>query len=328
MKCMQRQPWVRTPAPNDDARDDVRPASASLAVALDATSVDLLRAADTGARASAMLRAQREHGNAFVQRTVQRQRRDPLGNLPHDNRGHGDDPGEELRRFAQQQLGRLSAEAQRRLVRAWREAPGGVIAAATVLGAAGVTYLVGTRSRLPSLPGIPLDFLGPVFRGITVNVDAGGTITAPESLQLRLSYSEGRDSYTRSAVSVQQPQAVAGFDAAAIAASVEGPEFETEAPGRGPRSNLSGPNLAELVRTIGDALHAAARRHEARPDIHLNLTDYGPLPNTFGTGLRRIVAAVRPGLPLDTEFRRIRFFVHQGTHVRWIAIVPEEDAEP
>src|SRR5262245_41530066 len=64
-----------------------------------------------------------------------------------------------LMHYASQHLGRLQEQALNDLARAWRESPGGVIAAGAILGSAGVAYLVGTGSNLPPIPAIPLDFL-------------------------------------------------------------------------------------------------------------------------------------------------------------------------
>src|SRR6266704_729106 len=105
---------------------------------------------------------------------------------------------EVLKKYAEDNLGKLKEEALDQLAKAWRESPGGVIAAGAILGAAGVTYLVKTGSELPSIPPIPLDFLAkraPIFKGAELNIEVKGPITGPESFKVSITFHEqaGKD---------------------------------------------------------------------------------------------------------------------------------------
>jgi hypothetical protein len=98
-----------------------------------------------------------------------------------------------LKKYAEDNLGPLKEKALNDLAKAWKESPGGVIAAGAVLGAAGVTYLVKTGSSLPSIPAIPLDFLAkkaPIFKGAELNIEVKGPITGPESFKITITFRE------------------------------------------------------------------------------------------------------------------------------------------
>ena len=98
-----------------------------------------------------------------------------------------------LTHYASQHLGPLRDQALQDLSRAWRESPGGVIAAGTVIGAAGIAYLVGTGASIPSIPAIPLDFLAgraPVLRGAELNIQVTGPITGPDSFRVSITFHE------------------------------------------------------------------------------------------------------------------------------------------
>ena len=95
--------------------------------------------------------------------------------------------------YASENLAPLKEKALNDLARAWREAPGGVIAASAILGAAGVTYLIKTGTNLPKIPSIPLDFLAgraPVFKGAELNLEVNGPITSPSSFKVSITFHE------------------------------------------------------------------------------------------------------------------------------------------
>jgi hypothetical protein len=101
---------------------------------------------------------------------------------------------EALKKYAEDNLGKLKEEALDRLAKAWKESPGGVIAAGAILGAAGATYLVKTGADLPAIPAIPLDFLAkraPIFKGAELNIEVKGPITGPESIMVKITFHEG-----------------------------------------------------------------------------------------------------------------------------------------
>jgi hypothetical protein len=100
---------------------------------------------------------------------------------------------EVLKKYAADNLGPLKEKALNDLAKAWKESPGGVIAAGAILGAAGVTYLVKTGSSLPSIPAIPLDFLASrasIFKGAELNIEVKGPITGPESFKVSITFHE------------------------------------------------------------------------------------------------------------------------------------------
>jgi hypothetical protein len=228
---------------------------------------------------------------------------------------------EQLLRNVRETIGPLEDEAKRRLARAWQEAPGGVIAAAAIVGAAGVTYLVGTRSALPGLPAIPLDFLGGPFRGADIQLQLDGPVTSPESFRFRITFREqGAARRQRGAT-----EAAASIDVyanpEAIAKQVDGPEFETEIPGEGPDTNLSGPNLANVVRVIGNGMLDGARRREIRP--YVDLGELPPTPPTFIDGLRRIVDALIASAPGTLgRIEQVNIRVYRGGQLRFIPVRP------
>src|ERR1041385_5871885 len=99
-----------------------------------------------------------------------------------------------VKKYAEDNLGKVKEEALCQLGKAWKESPGGVIATGTIIGAAGVAYLVGTKGDIPSIPAIPLDFLAkraPIFKGAELNVEIKGPITGPESIKITITFHEG-----------------------------------------------------------------------------------------------------------------------------------------
>lgn len=95
--------------------------------------------------------------------------------------------------YASKNLKPLEDKALEDLAKAWKEAPGGVITAAALLGAGGVTYLVKSGSNVPSLPAIPLDFLAgkvPAFRGAEAKITVTGPITNPQSFSVSITFHE------------------------------------------------------------------------------------------------------------------------------------------
>jgi N-acetylmuramoyl-L-alanine amidase len=238
------------------------------------------------------------------------------------------DPADVAQRLLQHYLGpylgRLSEEAKRRLLEAWREAPGGVIAAAAILGSAGIGYLVGTNSPLPSIPAIPLDTLGGVFQGAELQLRLNGPITSPESFQFMLTFRE-RPSPARRRESAPASEVIddllpRGVTPEQIATQIDGPEFETEVPGEGPESDIA-LYLGELVRSIANNLLLEMSRDPARP--WLDLGQLPPLPGNFGRGLQRLIDALVQALPdRFGSIEQVSFVTHHGDQVRWIPVIP------
>lgn len=174
---------------------------------------------DSATRARAINRLQQERGNVYVQRMLaelpqasgvrvqredtpprdpeqaereQREQQAQQARQPSEER-LADTAKDLLRHYASEYLRPLGDRALRDLARAWREAPAGVIAAGTILGTAGIAYLIGTGSNLPRIPPIPLDFLAgrlPVFRGAELNVQVTGPITGPDSIRCSITFRE------------------------------------------------------------------------------------------------------------------------------------------
>ncbi len=169
-----------------------------------------------GQRQRATLALQQAVGNAQVQRelaqqaaVVQRDDEKPVGDPAQVEQQQRDKQAadaakpagervvsasrELVMHYAAENLKSLGDEALRQLVRAWRETPGGVIAAGTIIGAAGVAYLVGTNGSLPEIT-IPLDFLAekvPALRGAELKFELSGPVTKPEGIQLGITFHEG-----------------------------------------------------------------------------------------------------------------------------------------
>ncbi|HKG24833.1 MAG TPA: hypothetical protein VKB09_04250, partial [Thermomicrobiales bacterium] len=182
--------------------------------------------------------------------------------------------GKELvMKYAEKYLGRLSDEAKKRLADAWDESPGGVIAAGAVIGGAGVAYLVGTKSALPGLPAIPLDVLGGPFVGATIELQVGGPVTSPESFGFKITFSEQAKKRRKHSTTKTAPNIYTYANPEVIAQQVDGPAFETQVPDADSDTNLSGANLANLVRIIGNGMLDGASRKDTRPYV-----DLGELP--------------------------------------------------
>lgn len=184
-----------------------------------APNASLLAVVDTPARARLVTQLQQTQGNAYVQRVVAAQARslavqrddppqtpdrqppvDPDRQRQQQQQGLQTPTADRLTdaaknlalHYAGQYTRGLQDEALRQLARAWREAPGGVIAAAAIIGAEGVAYLVGTQGSLPDIP-VPLDFLAgrvPAFRGATVTLHLGGPVTNPNAASATITFRE------------------------------------------------------------------------------------------------------------------------------------------
>jgi len=229
-----------------------------------------------------------------------------------------------LAQYLRPYLDRLSGEAKRRLIEGWRESPGGVIAAGSILGAAGVAFLVGTNSALPTLPAIPLDTLGGPFQGAELQLRLNGPITSPESFQFVLTFREppaARPARERPRDSATIDELLPpGHGPEQIATQIDGPEFETEVPDQGPSSDIA-LYLAEFVRGIGNQLLREVEREPARP--WLDLGQLPPLPGNFGVGLTRLIDALIEALPERFgSIEQVSFITHAGSDVRWIPVIP------
>jgi hypothetical protein len=233
----------------------------------------------------------------------------------------GDSAKELLMKYAEQYLGRLGDEAKKRLADAWDEAPAGVIAAGAVVGAAGVAYLVGTKSALPDLPAIPLDVLGGPFTGATMELELKGPVTSPESFGFKITFHEqGAQKRKRKATNAP-PNIYTYANPEVIAQQVDGPEFETEVPEAGPDTNLRGGNLANLVRIIGNGMLEGASKHETRP--YVDLGELPPTPPGFVDGLKRIVEALIAAAPsVLGKIEQVNFRVYRGGQLRFLPIRP------
>jgi len=96
----------------------------------------------------------------------------------------------------------------------------------------------------------------------------------------------------------------------AIAARIDGPEFESEVPGRGPQSNLS-TFLPDLVATVIDKMILAAHDGKDRVDIEMPLGDI-PIPSGLSIGLQRMVDAIVATDPkLMGGFQQVGFLIYQ-----------------
>jgi N-acetylmuramoyl-L-alanine amidase len=221
-------------------------------------------------------------------------------------------------------LNRLGDEAKRRLVEAWRESPGGVIAAGAILGAAGIGYVVGTGSSIPALPAIPLDALGGIFQGAELKLKLDGPVTNPDAFQFVVTFRERvRRQPARSAPAPREyiDELLAGGPTPEqIATQIDGPEFETEVPGQGPSSDIA-LYLGEFVRGIGNALLEEVKKDPEHPWIDLG--ELPPLPADFGRGLQRIIDALVDAVPSRFgSIQQVSFITRVGGEVRWHAAIP------
>ena len=250
---------------------------------------------------------------------------DGAGDAPEPQRA---DPARVAERLLLHYLGpyltRLSDEAKRRLVDAWRESPGGVIAAAGIVGSAGIAYLVGTESALPALPAIPLDALGGIFRGAELRLQLSGPVTDPTSFQFSVTFHE-RPAPRRARDVAPDGEYIDdlladGNKPEDIAARVDGPEFETEVPGEGPGSDIA-LYLGEFIRTLANALLREVADEPVRPWIDLG--QLPPLPGDFGRGLTRIIDELVTALPdRFGSLEQVSFITRVGHDVRWIPVIP------
>jgi len=130
--------------------------------------------------------------NADKEEQDKRQKQEDDAKKPNSDR-MADAAKDVLKKYAEDNLGKLKEDALDQLGKAWKDSPGGVIAAGTIIGAAGVAYLVGTKSDLPSIPAIPLDFLAKrssIFKGAELNIEVKGRITGPESIKISITFHE------------------------------------------------------------------------------------------------------------------------------------------
>lgn len=205
---------LRKRPPDTVSAPSVEPIAESLNPA---QSLQLLRQPKIGAikRQQATRDLQRSVGNAQLQRelaqqaVVQREDDRPAGDPAKAEQDRRDKqaadaqkPADErvvsaskelVMHYAAEHLSSLGDEALRQLAKAWRESPGGVIAAGSIIGATGVAYLVGTNGSLPAIT-IPLDFLAskvPAFQGAELKFELSGPVTKPEGVQLGLTFKEG-----------------------------------------------------------------------------------------------------------------------------------------
>ncbi len=227
----------------------------------------------------------------------------------------------------------LTNQAKQALLRQLREAPGSVVTEAVLLGAAGVGVLLNTRAPVPKIPAIPLDFLGPDFAGISIQPVVQGPLATPSFVGFNVILHERRPPRpapgARPSIDVDDALARASppTSSAAIAATIESPDLETETPGMGPDSNMdSTQNREELVHTLGSALLQEVQTERARPWV--DLRPYFPtalpyLPNNFIDTLRRVLDALVAALPDqlgDLELVNCRFTI--GGQERWIPVAP------
>jgi len=232
-----------------------------------------------------------------------------------------------VKHYAKKYLGNLEDEAKKRLAQAWAESPGGVIAAGAVIGAAGVGYLIGTKSALPGLPAIPLDFIGGPFQNATIELQMTGPVTSPEGFSFKITF-KGQEAQKRKPADAALPPNIYSYaNPEAIAKEVDGPEFETEVPDAGPDSNLHGSNLANIVRITGNAMLAAAQKKDLRP--YVDLGELPPTPPTFVAGLKRIVDALIAAAPTTLgKIEQVNFRVYRGGNLRFIPVRPSPPPAP
>jgi len=282
---------------------------------------------------------QRTVGNAAVggwlrdqqtaARTIQRDTpptKDPSQETPPKPAKVEDAAKDLLKHYAKKYLGPLGDDAKKRLAQAWAESPGGVIAAGAIVGAAGVAYLIGTKSALPGLPPIPLDFIGGPFENATIELQMTGPVTSPEGFSFKITFKGKGGEKKKPAAALDAPNIYSYANPEAIAKEVNGPEFETEIPGQGSDSNLSA-NLANIVRITGNAMLAAAQKKDFRP--YVDLGEIPPTPPGFAEGLRRIVDALITAAPSTLgKIEQVNFRVYKGGQLRFIPIRPSPPPEP
>lgn len=231
-----------------------------------------------------------------------------------------------LKHYAKKYLGPLGEDAKKRLAQAWAESPGGVIAAGAIVGAAGVSYLIGTKSALPAVPPIPLDFIGGPFENATIELQMTGPVTSPEGFSFKITFKGKAAEKKKPAAGLTAPNIYSYANPEAIAKEVDGPEFETEIPGEGPDTNLSGANLANIVRITGNAMLAAAQKKDFRP--YVDLGELPPTPPTFVVGLKRVVDALIAAAPSTLgKIEQVNFRVYKGGELRFIPVRPSPPAE-
>ena len=294
------------------------------------------RSASAGAR---VLMLQQAAGNAAVQRRVrsqgaliQRDESAPPTKDPSTTETTKPAKPEEVakdlvKHYAKKYLGNLEDEAKKRLAQAWSESPGGVIAAGAVIGGAGVGYLIGTKSALPGLPPIPLDFIGGPFENATIELQMTGPVTSPEGFSFKITFKGKAPDKRKPSDAALPPNIYSYANPEAIAKEVDGPEFETEVPDAGPDSNLRGANLANIVRITGNAMLAAAQRKDLRP--YVDLGELPPTPATFVVGLKRIVDALIAAAPTTLgKIEQVNFRVYRGGQLRFIPVRPSPPPEP
>lgn len=221
--------------------------------------------------------------------------------------------------YTEKYLDRLGAEAKKRLADAWDQSPGGVIAAGAVIGAGGVAYLVGTKSALPGLPAIPLDKLGGPFEGATMELEIKGPITSPESFGFKITFSEKAKKQRKRTTQKDAPNIYTYANPEVIAKDVDGPAFETQIPGGDPDTNISGENLANLVRIIGNQMLEGAAKQETRP--YVDLGELPPTPPGFAEGLQRIVDALIAAAPGKLgKIEQVNFRAYRSGKLRFIPV--------
>lgn len=228
-------------------------------------------------------------------------------------------------KYADKYINQLGDEAKKRLAEAWEESPGGVIAAGAIIGGAGVTYLIGTKSALPGLPDIPLDFLGGPFKGATMKLEMKGPVTSPESFSFKLTFKEQANQRKKQAAKNAPPSIYAHANPEVIAKEVDGPAFEVK--GADADTNLHGANLSNLVRVIGNGMLAGAINKDFKPYV-----DLGELPPTapeFAEGLKRIVDALIAAAPgVLGKIEQVNFRVFRSGQLRFIPIRPSAPPQP
>jgi len=245
---------------------------------------------------------------------------DPSVETPPKQADLADSAKDLLLKYAEKYLGKLGDEAKKRLVEAWDASPTGVIAAGAVVGGAGITYLLTSKSDMPGLPDIPLDILGGPFVGATMKLEIKGPLTSPESFGFKLTFKE--QGKRKKHVPTDAPPNIYDFaNPEAIALEVDGPEFETEVPDAGPDSNIRGENLANLVRVVGNGMLAGVKNKETKP--YVDLGELPPTPAGFAEGLKRIVDALVKAAPGTLgKIEQVNFRVFRGGKLRFIPIRP------
>jgi N-acetylmuramoyl-L-alanine amidase len=238
---------------------------------------------------------------------------------------------EALRQAIQQQWGQMEDAAKQALLRQLRDAPGSVIAAGVLLGGAGVGILLNTQTPVPSLPGIPLDFLGPDFKGISVQPVVRGQLDNPSFVGFNIKFSGSTPPPRHRQDAPAEPDidaqlAGAGTSVEQIAASIETPDLETETPGLGPDSNMDATqNREELVRGIGQGMLVGVHDDDANPWVDLRTSFPTALPfhpKGLDPALSSIVRQILDALPNKfPNVRQVTVRLTIGGQEQWIPVV-------